>query len=102
VAVAVDIVNPPSSVAETDCGAMGDGVRARDGRRQSSCMCRDDDDDGGKGDGDDCDEADGSGNDDEDDDEEVADDAMVAESRACIISGSVKPLLLSAVAAASA
>ncbi len=101
---AFDSVNPPSSIAEADCGAKGDGVRVRDGRRQSSCMCRDKDDDGGDGEADDAgDEADGSGNDDEDDDEEeVADDGKVAESMARIISDSVKPLLLSAVAAASA
>ncbi len=97
-AVAVDSVNPPSFVAETECDATGDGVRVRDGRRQSSCMCRDDDDDDDGEADDDGDEADGSGNDGEDD---VADDGMVAESRACIIFGSVKPLLLSAVATAS-
>ncbi len=96
---AFDSVNPPSFVAETECGAKGDGVRARDGRRQSSCMSRDDDNDGGA-DGDDGDKADGEGNDDDEVDN-VADDGMVAASRACIVSGSAMPLLLSAVAAAS-
>ena len=85
-----------AAATAAECDAKGDGVRARDGRRQSSSMCREDDeeeedDDGGDDDG----KIDGGCG--GDDDNDADDDGITAASIACVSDSTVTPWLLSPV-----